>query len=102
MRYCCEGVAKMSEYMLKPCPFCGSRKLKIEVKNGGTRYRNELMQRVNYKIYTVRCNSCFARGGTSGGLVGDRDISPKANIAHLLDDPRDLRERAVELWNRRE
>ena len=90
----------MSEYMLKPCPFCGSKKLKIEVKNSGSKWVNGLGERVNRKIFTVRCNSCFARGGTSGGLVGD--VSPKANIANIIDNPRDLRERAVELWNRRE
>lgn len=91
----------MSEYMLKPCPFCGSKKLKIEVKNSGSKWVNGLGERVNRKIFTVRCNSCFTRGGTSGGLVAP-NISPKANIAHMIDREVDLKERAVELWNRRE
>lgn len=35
---------------LKPCPFCGSDKLKIDNRKG---------------TYSIRCNRCHARGCTS-------------------------------------
>lgn len=41
--------------LLKPCPFCGNTKLKLDkhTRNGRV-------------TYSIRCNSCHARGGTSG------------------------------------
>ena len=53
--------------MLKVCPFCGSNKLKIDSKNGPIHYYEKdgmkLWQRVTF---SVRCNSCKARGGPYG------------------------------------
>ncbi len=86
---------------LKPCPFCGSTKLKIESKSKLHGYTG-LDIRVERHTYSVRCNVCFARGGAVGGLVApsvnikDRDRLP-TNIAF----PHELRQKARELWNKR-
>lgn len=53
---------------LKPCPFCGSEKLKIDRKSKAAGY-DGLDQRVEYHTYSVRCNKCHARGGAVGGKV---------------------------------
>lgn len=45
----------MENKVLKSCPFCGSNKLKVD--------KNTRNGRI---AYSVRCNICHARGGTSG------------------------------------
>ena len=67
---------------LKPCPFCGSKKLKLEKKR--TVYKR-------HKAYTasVRCNCCHARGGTVINLT-----IPYAVIE-------DVEATARKRWNRR-
>lgn len=44
---------------LKPCPFCGSTSLKIEIKNAGPWEWTGKLNAV------VRCHKCHARGGTA-------------------------------------
>lgn len=90
-----------SQYLLKPCPFCGSKKLKVCKKNGGTEWRNEFWHRIDRHYHYVRCNTCFARGGIAGGLVPDRklEFTPK-NVPDMTTDA-DLQEEAVRLWNER-
>lgn len=68
---------------LKPCPFCGSYKLKLEKK--ATKYKG-------YKAYvaSIRCNSCHARGGTVTNLT----------IPYAINE--DVEREAYSIWNRRE
>ena len=70
------------ESKLKPCPFCGSEKLKLVKK------------RVVYKghkayVASVRCNCCNARGGTVINLT----------IPYAVKE--DVESTAYERWNRR-
>lgn len=78
---------------LKPCPFCGNTKLKIDKKSRLVHYRH-------ISIYTVsvRCSSCHARGGTVSGEVwcgGGEPISDK------ITDYETLKIESAKLWNRR-
>ena len=74
----------MSEIKLKPCPFCGSTKLKIESK-----------RTFNYNkrhcSVTVRCMKCYARSPVVG-----------INLDKNQHNERELCESQVkEAWNRR-
>lgn len=88
---------------LKPCPFCGSDKLKIDRKSKADVY-NGLNQRVEYHTYSVRCNVCHARGGAAGGKVipnftlffmGEVPLPTWATTDDVLT------EQAIQAWNRR-
>lgn len=67
---------------LKPCPFCGSDKLKLVKKR--TTYHG-------HKAYvaSVRCNCCNARGGTVTNLT----------IPYAVKE--DVEAEATRRWNRR-
>lgn len=86
---------------LKPCPFCGSTKLKLESKQKLVGY-NGLDMRVENRTYSVRCNVCHARGGAVGGKVipefWRRDDLELPSYA-TTDDV--IKEKAIEAWNRR-
>ena len=87
----------VDENTLNPCPFCGSEKLKIETKNGRIHYyeKNGMKSWQNV-VFSVRCNSCHARGGTFSidlpisGLLGD-----------LKNKKKEATDKAIERWNRR-
>ena len=88
---------------LKPCPFCGSTKLKLERKSSRCGF-NGLDERVDRHTFSVRCNICHARGVTVSGKVIYRVM--RWNIENLklpdwatTDDV--LEEKAIEAWNRR-
>ena len=68
---------------LKPCPFCGSTKLKLEKK--ATKYKGH-----KGYVASVRCNCCHARGGTVTNLT----------IPYAVKE--DVENRAFKLWNRRD
>ena len=53
---------------LRDCPFCGGAKLSV-VRKSTLAGWNGLDERVDYIRWYVRCNICFARGGTAGGKV---------------------------------
>ena len=79
---------------LKPCPFCGSTKLKIDKKSKPVHYKN-----ICYVTVSVRCNCCHGRGGTvSGEIRGGLAAAPISDNLTTYDN---LRIKAVEAWNRR-
>ena len=84
---------------LKPCPFCGSDKLKIDMKKKGTRYFG-IGQLENYTA-SVRCNVCHARGGAVSGFVRNRRFVDKDDWLKDEISIEELERRAVEKWNTR-
>lgn len=84
---------------MKPCPFCNSEKLKLETKNGPIHYyeKNGMRTWQNVK-FSIRCNSCHARGG-----VVSKDL-PK-DMSMPLEEMRRLRHeteiKAIDKWNNR-
>ncbi|MCI6516238.1 MAG: Lar family restriction alleviation protein [Lachnospiraceae bacterium] len=83
---------------LKPCPFCGSAKLKIDKKSILYGY-NGLDMRAERHTYSVRCNVCHARGGAIGGLVIVDRRATKVHEKFTTDD--ELKEKVISAWNRR-
>ena len=85
---------------LKPCPFCGGMKLKIERKSvyAGT---NGLGQRVERMTYSVRCNKCHARGGAVGGKVLSLYRFSITKLPDWATTDVALKQQAIEVWNRR-
>ena len=76
---------------LKPCPFCGGTKLKIDQKTGSSSKWNSEKKRLDkLVVVTVRCNRCHTRGPTTSlwGSWIDRPIEA-------------LGDAAIEAWNRR-
>jgi Lar family restriction alleviation protein len=71
------------ELEIKPCPFCGNTKLKVESKHHGSHYYE------GTHSATVRCSKCHARGPTASCKVekGKYHTDEATN------------QRAIELWN---
>lgn len=63
---------------LKPCPFCGYDKLKLDQKMRGSNI-----------TYSVRCNRCHARGGSRGASIYSYEEQNKAQ------------NEAIRKWNKR-
>ena len=85
---------------LKPCPFCGGTKLKIGRKSrlvGG----NGLDMRVEMHTYSVRCNTCHARGGAVGGCGINDPWTRCAQLPDWATTDKTLEAKAIEAWNRR-
>lgn len=75
---------------LKPCPFCGGTKLKVDSKrSNNTRW--EAGKPIAAHVVTVRCKRCFARGPATSVLLGE----------HEYGAIRKGEESAIEAWNRR-
>ena len=94
----------MKETELKPCPFCGNAKLKIDRKSKLAGY-NGLDDRVEQRTYSVRCNVCHARGGAVGGKVlFGRSIfaTGKSGLPSWATTDAELKQKAIDAWNRRE
>lgn len=88
---------------LKPCPFCGSTKIKVDSKSVrvGSNGLDDLVYR---STYSVRCNKCHARGGAIGGKVLSLENYP-TNIPYPLPSWattwQELKAKAVAAWNNR-
>ena len=92
----------MEEIKLKPCPFCGSKKLKLDRKSKFAGC-NGLDQRVEQHTYSVRCNVCHARGGAVGGKVvfGSSIFGIDTSLPSWATTDAELKGKAIEAWNRR-
>ena len=75
---------------LKPCPFCGGTKLKIDSKKGNN-FRFVEGKKEEYHVVTVRCNKCHTRGPT----VSIYTRVGQYNAAKIMEYA------AIEAWNRR-
>lgn len=73
---------------LLKCPFCGSDKLKVEHKNKFKDIRRNFIR----MSFSVRCNSCHARGG-----IVTRDI----NYGKEVEEISEAKNNAIEKWNMR-
>lgn len=71
--------------IIKACPFCGSRKLKVESKHNGK------WSSTGTHSATVRCNKCHARGPTASCKVQKG----------LWSADEVTKQKAIELWNGR-
>lgn len=84
---------------LKPCPFCGSNKLKIEHKSTSI-YKANLIG-VDACTFSVRCNKCHARGATVTGYLRNAFYALTEEAQKVLATQELLENRAAEAWNRR-
>lgn len=89
----------MSDIKLKPCPFCGGDKLKLDKKSKLVGF-NGLSVRVENWTYSVRCNTCHARGGAIGGKVApfNKILDEQPKGLTTIDE---LKRKAIEKWNTR-
>lgn len=87
------GGVKLPEIKLKPCPFCGSTKLKVDKKSKLVHYRH-----ISVYTVSVRCSCCHARGGTVSGEVWSGGGKP---VSDKLTDYEILKKKAAEAWNQR-
>ena len=82
---------KVTDKILKQCPFCGATKLKIDKQTRNGRI-----------TYSVRCNCCHARGGTSGYM---KTTSRSIRYVPSVDgDPTEelvCMYTAIDKWNQR-
>lgn len=92
----------MNETKLKPCPFCGKEKLKVETKQSLDRHHPH-GGRINRVTASVRCMCCFARGPAEGGKVldGMRRRTDNPEETCILTTHIELKQKAIEAWNRR-
>jgi Lar family restriction alleviation protein len=86
---------------LKPCPFCGSKKLKIQ----STQRRIGVIgtdEPVAQETFSVRCNVCYARGSAVGGkVILTRLRVRESELPDWASSRESLKEKAIEAWNRR-
>ena len=85
---------------LLPCPFCGGTKLKIDKKSVKVGYTGNDM-RVKRWTYSVRCNSCHARGGTVGGKAIPYYKLYGGDLPEWAITGEELKQKAIDLWNTR-
>jgi Lar family restriction alleviation protein len=91
----------MKEIKLKPCPFCGNAKFKVDRKSKFAGY-NGLDHRVEQHTYSVRCTVCYARGGAVGGRVlFGHSLFGTDILPNWATTDAELKKKAIEAWNRR-
>lgn len=86
---------------MKPCPFCGSKKVKIQgtQRKIGVTGTDEPVAR---ETYSVRCNVCHARGGAVGGkVILTRLRLRESELPNWASSRESLQENAIKAWNRR-
>lgn len=92
-------IEKKQNEELKPCPFCGGKKLKIESTSKKTDFSR--LNGLNESRFSVRCNNCHSRGGVSGGYTRNARY-PLTNTGYeLFKSSEELISIAVERWNNR-
>lgn len=80
----------MSEYKLKPCPFCGG-----EANVEQTQTRDYVNSSIALQ-FQIRCKKCHSTASTAYGFIAiNLNSSGEINVLHN-DIPK-----AVEAWNRR-
>lgn len=86
---------------LKSCPFCASTSVKVLSRR--TRiFRNDFGDFVEYRIFSVRCNYCNARGPAIGGLCSYSDRQIRLYDKEILVYSYNYyRYKVSELWNKR-
>ena len=84
---------------LKPSPFCGGTKLKIEHKSTSI-YKADL-RGVDAYTFSVRCNKCHARGATVTGYLRNAFYAMTEEAQKVLTTREQLESKAAEAWNRR-
>ena len=87
----------MEHNELKPCPFCGSDKVKVEGKNK----KSLSYEGLEHRTYAVRCNKCHSRGGTASGHIRNHFYHLTERGKELMESESEIRKRAIENWNRR-
>ena len=80
---------KIENENMMSCPFCGGNKFSVDCKSV-TRYRGY------HQTYSVRCNSCHARGGVVSGYTKPYHVS---NEPIVSED--ELIQKAIAKWNER-
>ena len=86
---------------LKPCPFCGGTRLKLDSKQTRAGYTG-IDALVERETYSVRCNVCHARGGAVGGkVIHSRLDVYKDNMPKWATTSDELKAKAIDAWNRR-
>ena len=84
---------------LKPCPFCGGEKLKVEHKVSSM-YKAGL-KGVEPYTFSVRCNKCHARGTTVFGYLRCGICGLSEDAEKVVETRGQLENKATEAWNRR-
>ena len=75
----------------------GGNKLKIETKNGRIHYYEKNgMKKWQNVVYSVRCNSCHARGGTASA-----DLPTMGRIGDLDNKRAEVEKEVISKWNTR-
>lgn len=86
---------------LKPCPFCGSNKTKLDRKSTRAGWTG-IDARVEQQTYSVRCNKCHARGATAGGrVITSLRYVYADNLPEWATTEKELKAKAIAAWNRR-
>ncbi len=80
---------------MKPCPFCGGNKLKLDKKSKLAGH-NGIGVRIDRLTYSVRCNTCYARGGAVGGDVSQYVKDP-SRLPSGLTTIEELKEKVINL-----
>ena len=80
---------KIENENMSPCPFCGGNKFSVDCKSVA-RYRGY------YQTYSVRCNSCHARGGSVSGYTQSYHVGNEPIVSE-----NELIQKAIAKWNER-